>query len=165
MPLMRVCTLTCSLRTWKLPLAAESWVTPGNRSTIFSIVALVPCGSASIALWLIVLGAVPGRRVDGAETLVERGRPGLKRVCRRRPHRPGSRRGGANAGGRRWFGLRLCGAHQDFGKLHLRGGDPDAAERRKRRRAAKQPQVKDATGGRAIDTNRHDARLSIGCTE
>jgi len=59
MPLMRTCTLACSLRTWKLPPAAESWVTPGNRSTIFSTVAFAPCGSASIALRLIVVGAVP----------------------------------------------------------------------------------------------------------
>ena len=38
MPLMRTCTLACSLRTWKLPLAAESCVTPGACRSIFSTV-------------------------------------------------------------------------------------------------------------------------------
>src|SRR6266700_2850342 len=49
MPLMRYCTLPCSLRTWIWPLAAESWVTPGACSSSLSTGVLEPCGSASIA--------------------------------------------------------------------------------------------------------------------
>ena len=37
MPLMRYCTLACSLRTWISPLAAESWVTPGACSSTLLI--------------------------------------------------------------------------------------------------------------------------------
>src|SRR3974390_3248426 len=59
MPLMRYDTLACSLRTCRFPLAAESLVTPGScRSTSVSG-ALVPCGSASMASRLSVVGAVP----------------------------------------------------------------------------------------------------------
>src|SRR5262249_6141282 len=59
MPLIRYDTLACSLRTWRFPLAAESCETPGNCSSTLSTLALVPCGSASIASRLIVVGAVP----------------------------------------------------------------------------------------------------------
>src|SRR6516225_8798842 len=59
MPLIRYDTLACSLRTCRFPLAAESLVTPGScRSTSVSG-ALVPCGSASMASRLSVVGAVP----------------------------------------------------------------------------------------------------------
>jgi len=93
------------------------------------------------------------RRVNGVEALVESGGLGGERVRRRRPHRGG--RSGASARCRGWFGLRLRAAHQNFGKLHLRGGDADAADRGQRRRPAKQPWAEDAAEGRAANTNIH----------
>src|SRR5713101_8480232 len=59
MPLIRYWILACSLRTCNSPLAAESCVTPGNCSSTLSRDALLPCGSASIAWWLIRYEVAP----------------------------------------------------------------------------------------------------------
>src|ERR1700730_10314766 len=59
MPLIRYDTQACSLRTCRPPCWAESCVTPGSCSSTSLTVALVPCGSASMASRLSVLGAVP----------------------------------------------------------------------------------------------------------
>ena len=48
MPLMRYCTLACSLRTWMSPLTALSCETPGACSKTELIGPSVPCGRVSM---------------------------------------------------------------------------------------------------------------------
>ena len=67
-PLMRNCTLAWSLRTWIEPLAAESCDTPGACSSTFSTGALVPCGSA----WMAVVADRGRTRANGGVEIAAR---------------------------------------------------------------------------------------------
>ncbi len=56
---MRYCTLACSLRMWKSPLAAESCETPGSCSTTRSKSVWLPWGKASTCALPTVVTLAP----------------------------------------------------------------------------------------------------------
>ena len=106
MPLMRYCTLPCSLRTWISPLAAESCVTPGACSSTLSIEPSLPCGRLSMNARFMskLLAPKRGDRLSRAmsncvfcpaSTALGSGRGAAGAVAGRRSVGTGLRRGGA----------------------------------------------------------------------
>ena len=132
MPLMRYCTLACSLRTWMSPLTALSCETPGACSNTELIGASVPCGRVSMKARFMSkrAGAEPRRQII-ARNVELRVLVGESRIAVELRRRGGS--------GARW--RRTLRLHDDFWECDLCASKarPRAQQHKWQRRPKRNP--------------------------